>query len=238
MTTANAMGNKESNLILKRPTGRRISGTLGDDSIRAGAGNDWVSGGHGDDTIYGEAGNDTLIGGSGSDSFYENSGVNRLFGDNDDDTFFLSGGSNYADGGSGNDFFVIGSKTKNKNAKGTPSQEATLVGNSGDDYYVFKPYEGRLQHEGRFNPTGVFSIIENFKESNWGTIDLRYLNVNLVRHGNGPLAGRNNLYVKDTGNDILLRVVYADRELQNLDIYVKNTNWGNVSHHLVLKNPE
>lgn len=202
-----------------------LYGLNGPDQLYGGDGNDKLYGGAGDDILDGNKGNDTLFGQNGDDFLYEGSGRNFLYGQQGADIFGLHGGTNFADGGSENDEFYSSGR-----------QNSTLVGGNGHDFYGFgidlaDPFASA-------NPTGVFTIRENFREANWGTIGLQYLNVNLVRPGNGPLADRNNLYVKDTGNDILLRVVYADPKLQTLDIYVENTNWGNVSKNLVLKNPE
>ena len=90
-----------------------LHGGKGDDSLRKDAGDDVLKGGQGENLLYGGLGNDTLHGGKGDDS---------LFGDAGDD--FLKGGQgeNLLYGGLGNDTLHGG--------KGDDS----LFGDAGDDF--------------------------------------------------------------------------------------------------------
>ena len=54
--------------------GDTINGSLGDNQLEGGGGNDKISGERGDDTLYGGAGNDTLEGDDGSDTYIGGTG--------------------------------------------------------------------------------------------------------------------------------------------------------------------
>lgn len=90
-----------------------IDGTIDDDVITAGGGNDTVWSDDGDDVILGESGNDELyfgkgsnivFGGDGEDHITEaNTAADRALNRSDDDTLFGGDGDDYIDGGHGND---------------------------------------------------------------------------------------------------------------------------------------
>lgn len=70
----------------------------GDDVLDGGAGNDRLSGGTGNDRLYGGLGNDRLQGGAGDDQLYGGEGEDRLHG---------GIGNDLMDGGTGNDTSVF-----------------------------------------------------------------------------------------------------------------------------------
>ena len=76
--------------------------TEGDDTIYAGAGNDWAFGGVGNDTVYGGAGNDVLFGQEGSDALLGGAGNDMVNGD-EAGTDPARHGDDYIDGGAGDD---------------------------------------------------------------------------------------------------------------------------------------
>jgi len=93
-----------------------LSGDGGNDSLYGWWGKDTLDGGTGNDTLLGEQDNDLLLGGSGSDSLYGQEGNDSLDGGADNDWLFGDVGNDTLDGGTGYD---------------------TLVGGLGDDtYYV------------------------------------------------------------------------------------------------------
>jgi hypothetical protein len=97
-----------SNILTKVNFGNdQIYGSVVDDIIDAGTGNDLAVGNDGNDIIYGGEGNDNLFGGNGND---------QLFGDNGNDLLV---------GGAGNDWLVGGAGVD------------TLNGGDGDDGIVF-----------------------------------------------------------------------------------------------------
>jgi Ca2+-binding RTX toxin-like protein len=95
----------------------KICGLLGDDVIRALAGNDTVFGdlcdvkakltaaqsAGGNDKLYGGAGNDTLYGAAGNDSLYGDAGNDKLFGGAGNDSLTGGKGKDSLSGGAGND---------------------------------------------------------------------------------------------------------------------------------------
>jgi Ca2+-binding RTX toxin-like protein len=94
-----------------------VSGGAGDDTITGGDGNDRLVGGSGNDSIFGGLGNDTLAGGLGDDLLVGGDGDDKLFGHDGADT--LQGGSgrdrlvggdgdDQLEGGDGNDWLIGG----------------------------------------------------------------------------------------------------------------------------------
>ena len=81
-------GSDTADISLQYQSGNTLTGTNGDDTLLAGAGNETLNGGKGDDVLSGGAGNDTLNGGDGNDVLFGGAGKDTL------------------DGGAGNDVFV------------------------------------------------------------------------------------------------------------------------------------
>ncbi|MDE6208949.1 MAG: calcium-binding protein, partial [Lachnospiraceae bacterium] len=80
-----------------------IYGGIGDDEINGGNGNDVIYGEVGNDTINGEAGNDTIYGGIGNDTINGGSGNDIIYGEDENDTLNGEGGNDTLVGGRGND---------------------------------------------------------------------------------------------------------------------------------------
>src|SRR4051794_1443358 len=80
-----------------------ITGTEGDDIIRAGAGDDTINGLGGDDVICAGPGNDTSRGGDGDDMIRSGRGNDSSSGEGGDDSMRGQGDTDYADGGGGVD---------------------------------------------------------------------------------------------------------------------------------------
>jgi Ca2+-binding RTX toxin-like protein len=89
-----------------------VTGSIGDNTITTGAGNDTISGGDGADTlnggagedlIYGGAGNDTLSGGDGEDLIRGGAGNDTLNGGDANDLLYGEAGNDVIRGGAGND---------------------------------------------------------------------------------------------------------------------------------------
>lgn len=106
-----------------------INGSVGDDIINLGAGNDQINasrgndivrGGGGHDQIDGFDGNDTLFGGAGNDRLYGKGGDDRLFGQAGKDTFVYDGqGTNVWTGGKGADMFQVAALNWDKTSSTT-----------------------------------------------------------------------------------------------------------------------
>lgn len=80
-----------------------IAGGAGDDHIVAGLGNDTVFGGAGDDIILGQGGDDHLFGGTGDDALYGGDGNDLLFGGEGADLLLGDEGDDLLDGGAEDD---------------------------------------------------------------------------------------------------------------------------------------
>jgi Ca2+-binding RTX toxin-like protein len=79
------------------------TGTLQDDWVQGGGGNDDLSGGAGNDKLEGGGGNDVLRGGLGNDLLYGGGGSDTLYGDEGDDTLHGGAGDDWLSAGVGND---------------------------------------------------------------------------------------------------------------------------------------
>jgi Ca2+-binding RTX toxin-like protein len=81
---ADVIGSAANNTITVRDTG-----SLHDNTIHAGAGNDLVVAGIGNDSVRGEAGNDTLNGGTGNDTLNGGAGIDTMIGFEGSDTYYV-----------------------------------------------------------------------------------------------------------------------------------------------------
>lgn len=115
-----------------------LSGTFGDDEIRAGRGADTVFAGAGDDQLFGEKNEDRLYGGLGDDRITGGWQSDRLYGELGDDTLYgdfavLSNGRGANDrlfGGDGDDILFGDAATITGSARGG---DDVLTGGNGDD---------------------------------------------------------------------------------------------------------
>ncbi|MFP5381738.1 MAG: VCBS domain-containing protein, partial [Gammaproteobacteria bacterium] len=82
-----------------------LTGTTGNDLIRAYAGDDTINAGDGNDLAYGGAGNDTLNGGNGNDWLFGGVGNDVLDGGAGNDTLLGGAGNDILTGGLGADVF-------------------------------------------------------------------------------------------------------------------------------------
>ena len=126
-------GNSDSNLLYGFLGDDYIEGLDGNDTIKAGLGDDDIYGGNGKDSLYGEAGNDYIDAGEGSDF---------IDGGSEDDDIYGGGGADKINAGDGNDFISgdRGSDTL-EGAKGDDiliggEGRDLLMGGEGDDTYV------------------------------------------------------------------------------------------------------
>ena len=81
----------------------KIDGVEGNDILYGGEGDDEIDGGEGDDEIHGEDGDDQLQGGEGDDKIYGGGGDDEIDGEDDDDYLRGGAGNDEIDGGKGND---------------------------------------------------------------------------------------------------------------------------------------
>ncbi len=98
-----------------------LFGRAGNDRLDGGSGSDTVSGGSGNDRVYGGSGNDRVSGGSGADKVYGGSGHDQVYGNAGNDRLYGDTGNDRLFGGSGHDIVFGG------------SGRDTISGGSGDD---------------------------------------------------------------------------------------------------------
>lgn len=111
-----------------------LTGTLGDDVLRAGRGDDLVEGLSGHDEIWGNLGDDNLSGGEGDDLVNGGNGDDWLSGGDGDDTLEGSWGDDTIVGGSGTDLLNGGGG--NDLLDGSDAGFDYLNGSSGDDTLI------------------------------------------------------------------------------------------------------
>ena len=130
-------GTNSNDTLTGTAAGEKICGLLGNDVIKAEAGNDTVFGDICDvkakpivGTQAGAGGNDTLNGGAGNDTVYGAAGNDKLFGDAGNDKLFGGDGNDQLSGGAGKDTLDGGKG----NDKLTPGADTNVVkGGTGDD---------------------------------------------------------------------------------------------------------
>ena len=86
-----------------------VQGSLLNDSLNSGAGNDLIYGCDGDDYLDGGAGNDRIDAGAGSDAIYGGIGDDLIRAGKGDDLIYAGAGNDVVYGGSGSDIFVFNS---------------------------------------------------------------------------------------------------------------------------------
>ena len=115
------------------PTGLRLRGTPGDDTLEGGQGNDRIEGLGGNDALLGLAGRDTLTGGTGNDILRGGRGADRLAGGDGDDALWAGredAGTDRIQGDAGDD--VLGAGDGRDRLDGG-SGDDTIYGAAGDD---------------------------------------------------------------------------------------------------------
>lgn len=161
-----------------------INGSVGDDIINLGAGNDTINasygndivrGGAGHDQIDGFGGNDTLFGGAGNDRLEGKGGDDRLFGQAGKDTFASDGqGKNTWTGGLGADKFQVSGLNWDKTS---PTTVTDFKARQGDklDLTEFSPLlyneVDEIRYIGKRAFSGTDGVAEIRMENGLVTID-------------------------------------------------------------------
>jgi Ca2+-binding RTX toxin-like protein len=109
------------------------TGTMGNDLLEGGNGNDAIQGLAGDDTLKGDNGNDVLDGGGGNDKLKGGNGEDILDGSVGDDRLVGRNGKDTLDGGAGDDD-LAGGNGKDTLSGGTGDD--VLTGGNGPDLFV------------------------------------------------------------------------------------------------------
>lgn len=132
-TYTNYVNNTKQTITGETTTDETIDGTIEDDILVGGDGNDTINGDKGDDIIIGGAGDDdinggigddVIIGGEGDDNIKGSAGDDIVNGGNGDDFIRGGTGDDVLDGGEGNDFI-----------KGDAGNDI-LNGGNGDDVLI------------------------------------------------------------------------------------------------------
>ncbi len=86
----------------------QITGTIANDNLSTGSGDDTITGGAGNDNINGGNGNNTIDGGDGNDNLTAGSGNNNINGGDGNDSLSAGNGNDTLIGGVGNDSLSAG----------------------------------------------------------------------------------------------------------------------------------
>lgn len=111
-----------------------LVGTVTDDTISAGNGNDVVGAGGGDDTVYGGNGSDTIDAGDGSDLVYGGNGEDLIYAGDGNDIAYGNNGDDTLDGGAGDDELYGGNG--NDTLDGGAGSDV-VYGDKGDDTAIY-----------------------------------------------------------------------------------------------------
>ncbi len=130
------------------PVIRVITGTMSDDTLTFGDGNDQIWGLAGNDEISSGAGRDRLFGGSGADMLLGGRGIDRLKGGSGADTLKGGDGRDTLEGGKGCDILrggngadtLKGQQSADKLIGGAGAD--TLIGGGGADKFIFDTGHG------------------------------------------------------------------------------------------------
>ncbi len=126
------------------PEGLRVltvAGATGNDTIRAGNGNNTIVGGVGNDVITAGTGANSIFGGTGADSVVAGlggAGANSILGGTGDDTIQAGNGQNTIVGGAGNDSITAGNGDNLifGNQAVTTWGDTTFLGGTGNDTII------------------------------------------------------------------------------------------------------
>lgn len=182
-----------------------LDGDDGNDTLDGGPGNDLIDGGDGDDVLFAGAGNDTVSGGQGADQVFLNQGDDRfkdpledgLFGN---DTVFGGGGADTIEGGGDDDLLnggfggdVLIGGAGNDSLVGGGGSD-TLSGGAGNDTVN----GGNGRDEARMNG-GDDLFVDNFQGG------LNGQDTVFAGGGNDTIEGRSggDLFYGQNGSDLV-----------------------------------
>lgn len=159
--TADGAGGTNITLAPASGTGVVLAGTVGDDTL---------IGGVGDDVINSRDGNDQIFGGKGDDTIRTGDGASLLDGGKGNDTLIAGDGdSNVLAGGDGKDFLAVGDGNNNTLSGGGGADtfhvgtgNNLIIGGKGSDTFVFGPDFGEdviadFGHNDQIQFDGVFA---------------------------------------------------------------------------------
>lgn len=123
-----------------RDADRTLYGSMGNDVLQGGSGNDILHGGMGDDILRGGEGDNRLYGGMGNDQLQAGNGDNYIEGGMGDDIITVGHGRNTIDAGMGDDTITAGNGGNvidggmGDDRITSGSGDDVLTGGMGDDY--------------------------------------------------------------------------------------------------------
>lgn len=164
------------------------AGTPGD-TLRGGAGTDYLAGGTGDDLIEGEGGNDLLFGMDGDDTISGGEGMDRIFGGEGNDVLNGGDGNDQLIGGLGHDV-LTGGAGNDLLVGGTGGDVFVFDGSSGNDTITdFNPLEDSLQFEGIGDEQPSYVFENGNTIVTYGDTTITLLGVNLNEGPTNPGGG-------------------------------------------------
>jgi len=197
-----------------------VAGTILDDRLRGGNGNDTLFGESGDDTITNLGGADIVFGGSGADLVTDNGPANdSVFGGSGLDTCYGGGGADRVSGGKGRDWLFGGDEIFGEFEDDNISDADVLVGGSGRDR-LFGDVGADMLRGGKgldrltggggndvfvvgFNAYAEFDIILDFEVGDRIKVsgaDPTTVDVSFVEPGSGLVSGTLLRFFTQTGD--------------------------------------
>jgi Ca2+-binding RTX toxin-like protein len=170
----------------------RITGTLGNDSIKTGDSNDTIDGGLGNDVLSAEGGDDLLFGNDGNDGIYAGAGNDTLNGHNGNDYLGGGAGNDILNGENGNDH-LFGDTDNDFLAAGSGDDtldggvgDDTLIGGTGNDRYTIDAV-GDIIQETSVTPTEIDTVTSSISYTLGNNVE------NLTLIDNAITGNGNNL---------------------------------------------
>ena len=223
----------------------KLYGGKNNDKLYGGNGNDKSYGQAGNDSLYMDAGNDTLDGGTGTDWLYvtgstnsvvnlakttgQNTGygtdiiknIENASGGTGVDKFYGTGANNTLKGNNGND--ILQGKNGKDTLEGGDGRDYMYAGNDSDrDIFIFRDIDETVKGSQRDR---IFEF-----DSGEDDIHLRTIDANEDLAGDQNFlfssdgAAANSVWVKDSGNNILVRGDVNGDTIHDFEIYVASVD--------------
>lgn len=113
--------------------GDNLTGNILNNTIRGGAGDDWIWNISGNNVLWGDDGIDTIFGGTDNDFIQGGSGADSIFGDDGNDVIDTGDGDDVINGGGGDDKIFAG--PGNDSIDGGPGLGDVAYGDAGTDTF-------------------------------------------------------------------------------------------------------
>ncbi|MDC1500749.1 hypothetical protein N8388_05870, partial [Octadecabacter sp.] len=181
----------------------KLYGTTGNNTLKGNNGNDILQGKNGNDKLYGGNNNDKLYGGNNNDKLYGGNGNDKSYGQAGNDKLYGGSGKDTLDGGDGRDYQYAGNDA-DRDIFIFRDIDETVKGSQRDRIYQFDSGEDDI-HLRNVDANEDLAGDQNFSFSSDG-------------------AAANSVWVKDFGNNILVRGDVNGDKIHDFEIFVASVD--------------